>query len=221
MQHDVLQKAKSTSLLDIEQITNDLKTASSPITVLKKIIQTVNEQQSEQFDKGNNIVHLVHDRCKIIDEILELCWNYYQINQYQVCLAAVGGYGRGELHPYSDVDILILHNDEALIEKKETENSDSLAQKLQLFITLLWDIGLDLGQSVRTISECVNEAGNDITIISNLMESRFLTGNKELFNQLKKAIEPEKIWDTKDFFRAKIEEQSKRHQKFNDTAYNL
>jgi len=212
---------KQANLIDIKQITEDLKTAPSPIAILKQAIKSVNQQQSEQFDNGHNIVHLVHDRSKTIDEILKLCWNYFQLNEYTVSLAAVGGYGRAELHPHSDVDILILHEDDTLQDQHKEENSDLLAEKIQQFVTLLWDIGLDLGQTVRTVKECVDEASNDITIISNLMESRFITGNEGLFEQLKVAIEPEKFWNTKEFFCAKMQEQTNRHQKFNDTAYNL
>ena len=230
---------QQTNLLDFSQLSEDLKLAASPIATLKQALKAINQQQSEQFQNGNNIIHLVHDRSKAIDDILTLCWNYYQINQNDVCLVAVGGYGRAELHPYSDVDILILHTDDTLVEQQPTDESQStdnktadadnyvqtdsslLAQKLQQFITLLWDIGIDLGQSVRTINECVSEASSDITVISNLMESRFITGNEDLYYHLKENIEPEKIWNTKDFVCAKMEEQSRRHQKYNDTAYNL
>lgn len=214
-------EVQQSNLFDTKQIVQELEAAASPIAILKQLLKKINRQQSEQFDNGHNIIHLVHDRSKAMDEILKLCWNYYQINYYEICLVAVGGFGRAEMHPYSDVDILILHQDDNLLDQQETENSDSLADKLQQFITLLWDIGLDLGQSVRTVSECIDEANNDITIISNLMESRFITGNEDLFYQLKVALEPEKIWNTKEFFCAKMQEQTKRHQKFNDTAYNL
>jgi [protein-PII] uridylyltransferase len=228
---------QQTNLLNISQLSEELKLTASPISRLKQALKAINQQQSEQFQNGNNIIHLVHDRSKAIDDILTLCWNYYQIDKNDVCLVAVGGYGRAELHPYSDVDILILHTDDCLVDQQPTDDSLStannaaddsiqtdsslLAEKLQQFITLLWDIGIDLGQSVRTINECVCEASSDITVISNLMESRFITGNEDLYYQLKENIEPEKIWNTKDFVCAKMEEQSRRHQKFNDTAYNL
>ena len=215
------QLVQQNNLFNSNDIAEQLNTVSSPITLLKQVITSINQQQSEQFESGHNIIHLVHDRSKAVDEILNLCWNYYQLNQYPVCLVAVGGYGRAEMHPYSDVDILILHQEHDLIDQQESEDSGSLASKLQQFITLLWDIGLDLGQSVRTVNECIDEASKDITIISNLMESRFITGHEDLFNQLKTALEPEKIWNTKDFFCAKMQEQTIRHQKFNDTAYNL
>ncbi|MFK5984056.1 MAG: [protein-PII] uridylyltransferase [Pseudomonadota bacterium] len=208
------------SLIDSEQLSIQLKdNDSSPISLFKQAIKDINQLQSEQFINGQNIIHLVHDRSNAMDEILRLCWNFFQMGQHDVALAAVGGYGRGELHPYSDIDILILHTDTSLLE--QTEKNSKLAEKLQQFITLLWDIGLDLGQSVRTIDECVSEAKNDITIISNLMESRYITGNKNLFFLLKEQIEPEKIWNTKDFFCAKMDEQQQRHLKYNGTAYNL
>lgn len=204
-------------LLDIEQLKQDFENDASPIKVLKNALKTVHEDQINQFENNRNIVHLVYERSFAIDNILELCWNYHGLDQFNAALIAVGGYGRRELHPYSDVDILILHSGEYALENGETE----FAEKLQQFITLVWDIGLDLGQSVRTIEESVNEAVSDLTIISNLIESRFITGHINLFLQLKKEIDPDKIWDTKSFVEAKIAEQTSRHQKFHDTAYNL
>jgi len=204
-------------LLDIEQLKKDFHSQSSPIKVLKEALKTIHDDQINQFENNRNIVHLVHERSFAIDSILELCWNYYGLDKFAAALIAVGGYGRRELHPYSDVDILILHNGELSLDNDGTE----FAEKLQEFITLIWDIGLDLGQSVRTIEESVKEAISDLTIISNLIESRYISGDINLFLNLKKEIEPDKIWDTKKFVEAKIAEQTNRHQKFNDTAYNL
>jgi len=204
-------------LLDIEQLKQDFHSQPSPIKVLKQALSTIHDEQIKQFENNRNIVHLVYERSFAIDNILELCWNYHGLDKFDAALVAVGGYGRRELHPYSDVDILILHNGNLSLDDSET----SFAEKLQQFITLVWDIGLDLGQSVRTIEESVKEAQNDLTIISNLIESCFISGDINLFLNLKKEIEPDKVWDTKRFVEAKIEEQTIRHQKFNDTAYNL
>ncbi len=209
------------SLINREALSAELNDALSPISLLKQAIKNINLVQIEQLNNGHNIIHLVHERSSAIDEILILCWNHFNMAEENITLAAVGGYGRNELHPYSDVDILILHTDADLHNEKASNESSILTDKLQQFITLLWDIGLDLGQTVRTVKECVSEASNDITIISNLMESRFIIGNEDLFFKLKEDIDPSNIWNTKDFFCAKMEEQRLRHQKFNETAYNL
>jgi [protein-PII] uridylyltransferase len=124
----------------------------------------------------------------------------------------VGGYGRGELHPHSDIDLLILVQ-EAL--------RDQYQETLGQFITLLWDIKLDIGHSVRTIEQCVQAAEDDITVATNLMESRLLRGDTSQHQALSAATGPRKMWDSRKFYRAKWDEQIARHRKFADTEYNL
>ena len=86
---------------------------------------------------------------------------------------------------------------------------------------LLWDIRLEVGHSVRTIQECVNEATNDITVITNIMEARLVAGSERLFASMKEQTSADYLWDSRTFFQAKLEEQILRNGKFNDTAYNL
>ncbi|MDH5232015.1 MAG: [protein-PII] uridylyltransferase, partial [Gammaproteobacteria bacterium] len=127
-------------------------------------------------------------------------------------LIAVGGYGRGELHPHSDVDILILIHD---------DSHETIANPLEAFITLLWDIGLEIGHSARTIDDCQSEARQDITVTTNLMETRLLQGEPSFFDAMRDAVGPDNIWPSGDFFKAKWQEQKRRHLKYHDTAYNL
>jgi [protein-PII] uridylyltransferase len=133
-------------------------------------------------------------------------------NHTSFSLIAVGGYGREEMHPQSDVDLLIL-----LAKNPEADEE----QKLSDFVTQLWDLGLEIGHSVRTIDECFSEAENDLSIISNLIESRYLAGDNNLFDQLKAQISNDKLWSSKDFFNAKVTEQKKRYKRFGDTAYRV
>jgi [protein-PII] uridylyltransferase len=103
-------------------------------------------------------------------------------------------------------------------------NSDDTTpyqEGLSSFLTFLWDIGLKLGQSVRTIEQCVEAAINDQTIMTSLMEIRLIAGNISLCKALKQQITPDKIWPSDRFFAAKMEEQRQRYAKFHDTAYNL
>ena len=86
---------------------------------------------------------------------------------------------------------------------------------------LLWDVRLEIGHSVRTVEECVTESTKDITVATNIMESRLLAGSEKLFNQMKEKTNADHIWDSKSFFQTKLEEQIQRSGKFNDTAYNL
>lgn len=187
----------------------------SPLVPLKKAIKSIFDTQITQFQQQYNIIHLIHERSQSIDLVLTLTWSFYKLDQH-AALLAVGGYGRGELHPYSDVDLLLLiHSAQSLEEESE------FSENLQFFIALLWDIGLEVGHSVRTVDECINEAENDITIISNLMESRLITGEQSLYETLSCQLSPEHLWPTKDFTAAKIQEKNKRYLKFNETAYNL
>jgi [protein-PII] uridylyltransferase len=124
----------------------------------------------------------------------------------------VGGYGRGELHPKSDIDLLLL------LKEEENQNTKDLLEKI---LMLLWDIRLEIGHSVRTIEECVEESNKDITVATNIMEARLLAGSEKLFNEMNEQTSKEHIWDSKSFFQAKLDEQIQRNGKYNDTAYNL
>ncbi|MGB5621298.1 MAG: [protein-PII] uridylyltransferase, partial [Gammaproteobacteria bacterium] len=130
----------------------------------------------------------------------------------ELALVAVGGYGRGELHPCSDIDIMIL---------LPREDDDVWREPLEIFLTFLWDIGLEVGHSVRTVEDCLVQAGADITVATTLMESRLLDGPRRLFKQMVEAVGPDHIWPTPAFFEAKLKEQTERHHRYHDTAYNL
>lgn len=166
-----------------------------------------------RFRQGTPIEDLVTGRAYAVDEIIVRYWKIrLPAETSGIALIAVGGYGRGELHPRSDVDLLIL------IEKK-TRNT--VGEAIQQFLNFVWDIGLKPGSSVRSLRECIKLAKKDITVATNLMESRLLVGDIAAHAQLVKFTGPHKIWISRKFFKAKYEEQLARHHKFNDTAYNL
>jgi len=180
------------------------------------ILSTVNANFQKAFEAGENCDVLVRNRATFIDQLLISIWGccvqQHVENAKSIALVAVGGYGRGELHPYSDIDILILLNE---------QHQDLNNEIIEKFITLLWDLKLDIGQSVRTVSQCAAESEKDVTVLTNLIESRLLCGPYDLFSDMRTAIHPKKIWPSIDFFKAKLAEQEKRHEKFHDTAYNL
>jgi [protein-PII] uridylyltransferase len=128
-------------------------------------------------------------------------------------LVAVGGYGRGELFPYSDVDVLVLLPDD------ELHHNDALRSAIEGFITACWDIGLEIGSSVRTLTECVAEAERDVTVQTALLEARFLCGAGRLFQRFRKATAA--AMDARAFLRAKTLEMRQRHVKYEDTPYSL
>ncbi|MGQ0696813.1 MAG: [protein-PII] uridylyltransferase [Panacagrimonas sp.] len=165
------------------------------------------------FDDGQAAESLVRARAHLVDEVLREAWlRHLSAQSPGIALVAVGGYGRGELLPASDIDILILHDGTGL------ERFHSSLEKLTAFF---WDIGLELGSSVRSVDECASEAAKDITVITNLMEARWLTGDAALFAAMQQRLTPDQVWPVADFFRAKKAEQAARYRKYDDTGYKL
>lgn len=200
-------------VINSEQLLQDLQAARSPLPVIRPLLKQIQEQAHQYFRATLDAVTLVRHRAGLIDQILHCLWQNTSLSANGLALIAVGGYGRGELHPHSDIDLLLLCRDEHVI----TANSEPL----QNFITLLWDLKLDVGHSVRTLAECVTEASKDLTIITNMMESRIITGDASLHEQLKQATGPEHLWPAQEFFQAKWQELRDRHRKHNDSEYNL
>ena len=146
----------------------------------------------------------------LADETLGALWESAGFGN-SLALVAVGGFGRGELFPYSDVDVLLL--------LPEGEGTGVEPSRLEAFIGHCWDAGLEIGSSVRTISECLAEAAKDVTVQTSLLESRLIVGDKKLYGAFRKsflaAIDPQA------FFTAKSQEMRHRHQKFDSTPYAL
>ncbi|MBD3654415.1 [protein-PII] uridylyltransferase [Kangiella sp.] len=188
--------------------------ASDPVARLKSYknyLQAGLDALVRQFQKGTSINQLLKARSALLDHILISSWQQFQVNGHSA-LIAVGGYGREELQPYSDLDILVLLSEEA---------SSEHTQELESWLAFLWDIGLEVGHSVRTVSQCEELARTDISVATNLIESRFLCGGSALFKDLLRVIKSESFWPSEQFFQAKVSEQRARHAKFKDTSFNL
>ncbi len=179
----------------------------------KQLLKQKDDELRQKFNPHNSVSKLLKNRSDFIDEILLCCWQH-KLGEYadQLSLCAVGGYGRRELFPYSDIDLVVL---------LDSEDTSAYQDALSNFFTFLWDIGLKLGQSVRTINQCIEAAIADQTIITSLMEIRLITGNSKLHKTLKQQTTSDKIWPSDQFFTAKMEEQRLRYAKYHDTAYNL
>jgi [protein-PII] uridylyltransferase len=199
-------------LFDQQLFERKLRSSQHRIEVCKDSIEKVTDYLHRSFQNGQAIRDLIHARAGFIDDLLLSCWNLFDWDNSQLSLIAVGGYGRGELHPHSDIDILILGSEQVLLQQRES---------LSEFITLLWDINLDIGHSVRDIQQCHDEAASDITTATNLMESRLIAGNPDLHTQMMAATAPSQIWPSRSFFRAKWDEQINRHRKHGNSEYNL
>ncbi len=181
------------------------------LPICKQAITTATEYLHAQFRSGAATGDLIRLRARFMDALLGTLWERHDWGGADIALVAVGGYGRGELHPHSDIDILLLLRD----------GRQGCEQQLEAFLTLMWDIGLVIGHSVRTIAECTAKAREDITVLTNLMEARTLRGPGELMQKVREETGPDRMWPSPDFFRAKLEEQRARHTKFADTEYNL
>ena len=192
---------KAVFLKDIEQSTSALRCYREAVQNARKILD-------ERFIQKGNIEALIEDQTWFVDQILITAWQQFAWKDANdISLIAVGGYGRGELHPYSDIDIQIL---------LAKNNKSKYKSDIESFLTFLWDINLEIGQSVRSIKENQQEAARDITVATALIESRTLTGNTQLLDTVMSQIERKKVWKPKQFFEAKKEEQSIRHGKQND-----
>ena len=163
------------------------------------------------FAAQTEIRELVHARAWVLEQLVLIAWERLAPDNEGLELCAVGGFGRGELHPHSDVDLLILRRAEA----------DSHSEALEHFVQVLWDADLHPGHSVRTVAECVSEADSDVGVATNLMESRLLSGSGRLFEDMRKATDPPAMWPADEFYAAKCAEQEQRHEQFEDTIYNL
>src|SRR5689334_8464480 len=190
-----------------------LAEAAGAPAAYRELLRQAHEDLKTRFFADESVEILVHARAQLVDAVLrEACRVKLGERCGQWALVAVGGYGRGELHPCSDIDLLLL-----VPQRLEVADGGLLEQ----FIAFLWDIGLEVGHSVRTVAECAEESTADVGVMTTLLEARLLSGNAELLAQMRAALSPARIWPVREFFEAKVREQADRHLKFNDTAYNL
>ena len=178
---------------------------------IRESLASAGEDLRARFLAGEPVVPLVHARAAQIDEVLTDLWRDH-IEATGAALVAVGGYGRGELHPCSDVDIMLLLPDTL---------PDGAEERLSAFFTALWDIGLEVGHSARTVAQCLEEASADLTVATTLLEARLLAGSESLFEAMQAVLSPDNMWPSDRFFEEKRKEQIARHHRYDDTAYNL
>ena len=178
----------------------------------KAYLNRLFEESKSRFTQAAPVREIVRSRATQIDTLLQSIWNNSGLADSGLALLAVGGYGRGELHPFSDIDIAIV-----LAEEPARE----LELILQRFVTTLWDLGLDIGHSVRTLTETFDTARQDVTVMTNLLESRLIAGNQDLFSKITEVVRSDELWQTGKFFAEKINEQKTRYRKFDDALQRL
>ncbi len=201
------------SIFSATTVRAHLNVAGKPVAAFRDTLAWGRNRLYGLFAESASAESLVHARSFLVDEVLREAWlKFLPEHPAGLALVAVGGYGRGELLPHSDIDLLLLHDPAALAPNKPA---------IEQFLAFLWDMGLEVGSSVRTPADCARAAAGDITIITTLLEARPLVGDEKLFDAMQAALAPEKVWPVADFYRAKLEEQKKRHAKFDDTGYKL
>ncbi|MGA7595583.1 MAG: [protein-PII] uridylyltransferase [Gallionella sp.] len=183
--------------------------AHENIAALRESLSKDRLDLEQSFHLHRNAGRLLGAHSRLIDRYLHHVWLLLSMPEH-VALVAVGGYGRGELYPKSDIDLLIL--------LKADKPDDSLQQKLHQLVSMLWDIGLEVGHSIRTVPQCLGESA-DITVQTNLLEARLITGDARLFAELKNLLN--QYLEPREFFLAKQHEQQQRHARIADTDYNL
>lgn len=207
------QPQEITSIIHLPAMIAEIEASDCTLVAYKEALSKTGKSLSKLFDDGAPVAELIGWNSAIVDSLITHIWQRLipASARQSVALIAVGGYGRAELHPKSDVDILIL----------TSEGYTDADEEIGQFVTHLWDLGLDVGHSVRDVARCIQEAEGDITVITNMIESRYVCGNKELFHALADAIKPENMWSVEDFFTAKHQEQRERHVKFHGSAFRL
>lgn len=183
--------------------------APSLVPRLRAALQQGGAQLEAAYRASANAAAMAHGRAALVDSVLIEIWRHYALPA-PLALVAVGGYGRGELYPASDVDILLLLPDELHADHQVA---------IEQMVGVLWDIGLDVGHSVRNVAQCLLEADRDITVQTSLLEARLLAGCPETFAQFQETMSAHR--DPQAFFKAKRLEQEERYARHNDTPYSL
>ena len=182
---------------------------SVDLAALRSEVKAGQQALRESYALTNDAQDLLRTRCRQVDDVLIRLWAGLDFPA-TLTLAAVGGYGRGELYPASDIDLLIL---------LPHEPDTALQEGLERLVGHFWDIGLEIGHSVRTVQDCLDEAAGDISVQTALVEARLLTGNENLFATFQKRLRGN--LDPLLFYERKRLEQQERHLRFNETPYSL
>ncbi len=181
----------------------------SPTSALRLRLQTARTALKQNYLSDADPAQMLAEHASLIDKLLTDLWRDAAMPA-DAALIAVGGYGRGQLYPFSDIDVLLLISDNVL---------DSTLVKIEKLVSTLWDCGLEVGHSVRSVQDCIGESKKDVTIETTLIEARLIYGDEKLFARMRNELAQSR--DVSKFFAAKLNEQTQRHARFQDTAFNL
>ena len=190
--------------------------ASRPSPDLVTLAASLREQLREgrklivqDYEQDHKPERLLKRLRQLTDQVMTRAWKSFGMPA-NTALVAVGGYGRGELFPHSDVDLLIL---------LPAAPVGALREKLEQLVQMLWDLGLEIGHSIRTVDECLTESAADITVQTSLLEARLISGDRKLFGSLRERYAA--AMDARAFFQDKVLELRQRHVKYENTPYSL
>ncbi|MBC7983734.1 MAG: [protein-PII] uridylyltransferase [Candidatus Obscuribacterales bacterium] len=197
----------------LTSLATSLKKVDGDMAAFRHALQEGDSALKQRFAVDEPVEQLVRDRARLVDTLLLAAWQRHVGREHpEIALLAVGGYGRGELNLCSDIDVMIL------LPKSETSTWQPSVER---FLAFMWDIGLEVGHAVRTIDDCQRESAADVSVATTFIESRLLVGPEAIFEAMRRALGPDKVWPVRDFFEAKLAEQAARHARYHDTAYNL
>jgi [protein-PII] uridylyltransferase len=186
--------------------------ANAPVAHWRRELDTGRRALEAEFRSHHQVRRLLAGQSRLTDRVLCGLWTEVEPPE-GAALVAIGGYGRGRLFPYSDVDVLVL------LPRPLGEMSSSAAACIERFVTLMWDTGLEVGHSVRTIEECEKEMSGDAIVRTSLLERRLLAGSRTLYRRFGRRFAL--TLDLRGFFEAKMLEQQQRLLRHQDAVYNL
>jgi [protein-PII] uridylyltransferase len=176
-------------------------------------LQKKNAALDKQFSPRCAIRKLLNERSKHLDELLQMIWRHHTRGQENgLVLISTGGYGREELHPYSDIDLLILTKDGS------TGHFQGIISK---FIAFLWGLKLQISHSARNLDECITWAKQDLSVFTSLMESRCIAGNHNIYDSLMRRMDKDQLWPSQKFCAARIQKQKERNSRYSNISFNL
>ena len=179
---------------------------------LRERIELLDRSLASEFSHAEPVDRLVSLRAFAIEQAVLEAWEHECSSRSAAALFAVGGFGRGELHPRSDVDLLVV---------VASARTDTVSRSIERFLGRLWDAGLQVGHAVRTVAECGETGRDDITVATNLFEARWIAGASELARSLEMELSAPDFWPPDRYAAAKLSEQAARHARFHGTAHNL
>lgn len=210
----IVPRKVTTDIFNHYDLIDKIQTLGDNLKESRDLIASFKECINNSYIEGCSIPTLFRVNTLFIDKLLIFYFKKLGLDKFPyLSLIAVGGYGRAEIFPCSDIDILILSTIHPI--------PDECRDLVEKYISTLWDLKLDIGSSVRSIEDTLNESKNDLTIETNLLETRLITGKESNYQVLLKCLDDDPNWDAKRFLNEKIQELVTRYHSFKDTVYSL